>query len=339
MNEIYRGKQKPEYYEHLSRTLGFLDVKDMTRLAMAEDNVNAVKAMLKTNLYAATSALATNEGSQFLQRQAQNTQGFALVQMFFMIRTIAPESTHNLMKNLAKKVILKTSLKISGRGLQKGMKKKRVPYYPGLAEFDLIPTMHNIMQKVTLHSIHYADIVGIKREQVKKNVVLILDTSGSMYGRSLLNAALTTSVLSYVMEKHNYAVILFNERVLFLKHMKEKQPLQKIIDDVLDAEAVGFTNIEIGLKKGLEELMAIRANRRDKFAVLVTDGNYLRGDHPAKIAREFPKLHVVGIHQKNSPYDGLDVCRKVAKAGKGKFYPVRTFHEIPRTLLNILQQH
>ena len=100
-----------------------LDVKEMTKLAMEKDNINAVSAMLKTNLYAATSALATREGDEFLQRQMSNTQGYTLVQMFFMVRTIAPESTRKLMKNLAKKIILKSSLKMAGRGLQKGLKR------------------------------------------------------------------------------------------------------------------------------------------------------------------------------------------------------------------------
>lgn len=305
---------------------------------MKQNNVEAVMAMMKSNIYAATSALSGQEGDKFLQRQAKNTQGFSIVQMFFMVRTVAPDHTRKLMKNLAKKVILQTSLKIVGRGLQKGLKRKRVPYYPGMSEFDMDLTLQNAINNSNMRYITYRDIVGIQRIQMKKNIVLILDTSGSMYGMALLNAALTTSVLSYVMNKHNYSVLLFNERALFLKHLNKDVPIQKIIDDILDAEAVGFTNIETALKKGLEELKSAKGSQKDRFGILVTDGMYLRGDHPSKVAMKYPKLHVIGIPHERDQTDGLKVCRETANAGKGSYYPVSNFHEIPRTLLNILHK-
>ena len=338
-SQIVTGHKKPEYYEQLSRTMGFLDVKELTKLAMEEDNVNAVMALAKTNLYAATSAMSTKEGDQFLQRQASNTQGFSLVQMFFMIRTVAPKRTRKLMKRLAKQVVLKTSLKMSGRGLRKGLKRERVPYHPGMSEFDEVLTLMNAIERgANPPMVSYRDIIGIKRKQIKKNVVLILDTSGSMYGKALLNAALTTSVLSYVMYKNKYSVLLFNERALFLKHLNEDVSVESIIDGILDAEATGFTNIEIALKSGLKELDNIKSSEKDKFAVLVTDGNYLRGEHPKKVAAKYPKLYVVGIPQEKNQMDGLRVCRETAQAGKGTFYPVSSYHEIPRTLMKILQK-
>lgn len=338
-SQIVGGHKKPEFYEQLSRTMGFLDVKELTKLAMEKDNVNAVMALAKTNVYAATSAMSTQEGDEFLQRQANNTQGFSLVQLFFMIRTVAPPKTRKLMKNLAKKVILKTSLKMAGRGLKKGLKRERVPYHPGMSEFDELMTLMNSIERGTKPPIvSYRDIVGIERKQIKKNVVLILDTSGSMYGKALLNAALTTSVLSYVMYKNKYSVLLFNERALFLKHLNEKVPVESIIDNILDAEATGFTNIEIALERGLEELNKVKTSQRDKFAVLVTDGNYLRGDHPKKIAVRYPKLYVVGIPQEKNQMDGLKICRETAEAGNGTFYPVSNYNEIPRMLLKILQK-
>ncbi len=36
--EIIKGNKKPEYYEHLSRSLGFLDVKDMAKTAIKYNN-------------------------------------------------------------------------------------------------------------------------------------------------------------------------------------------------------------------------------------------------------------------------------------------------------------
>ncbi len=334
--EIIKGNKKPEYYEHLSRSLSFLDVKDMAKTAIKYNNPKALISMMKTNLYAASSALSTEEGAEFLSKQEQSTQGNMLVQMFFMVRTATPLKYRIIMRRLARNVILKTSLKIAGRGMQKGMKRKRVPYYPGMDEFDLQMTLSNLIE----HGIHspeflsYRDIVGIQRTQVKKNVVLILDTSGSMYGRSLLNAALTTSVLSYIMDKHEYSVILFNSNTMVMKKMTEEIPVVSIIDQILDSEAVGFTNIEIGLEKGLEQLENIKGT--NKFGVLVSDGAFNRGKDPVIIAKKYPLLHVVGMPPAKNELEGLITCKKIAQAGKGSYIPVSNYYEIPRALMTLL---
>jgi len=317
--------------------MNFLDVKKLTLLAMQHNNLEAVMGFLKSNLYAVVSALATKEGDLFLQRQAKETQGISLAQIFFMIRSVAPENTKKVLKSLTKKSILKLSTKFAGRGLQKGINRRRLSYKPGMNEFDIDLTILNSIEKGVGKYITYNDIIGIKRFQSKRIVVLILDTSGSMFGEALINAALTTSILSYVMNKQRYSVLIFNENVLFLKNINENKNLNKLIDEILETQAVGFTNIENALNYGLKELNKINAPKHQKFGILITDGVYLRGEHPAKVARNFPKLHVIGIPQKKHNFEGIKVCKETAKAGKGFFYEVKNFNEIPRALVKLLR--
>ena len=133
-----------------------------------------------------------------------------------------------------------------------------------------------------------------------------------MYGKSLVNAALTTSLLTYTMRKHKFAVILFNSSSMMLKSMDEdisQTPITKLIDEILDSEAVGFTNIENALTRGLKELDRVKGKR--KFAILITDGNYNRGKDPSLIAKSFRKLHVIVMPPENKlRYEGLKICRK-----------------------------
>ena len=35
---------------------------------------------------------------------------------------------------------------------------------------------------------------------------------------------------------------------------------------------------------------------------------------------------------------GIDTCRRIAKAGDGKFYSVNNYKEIPRALIDLLSQ-
>ncbi|TFG19606.1 MAG: VWA domain-containing protein [Promethearchaeota archaeon] len=338
---IIKGGQKPKFYENLSKSLPFTEIKDLTSLAIQNQNAEAVMALLKTNVFAASSALFTNEGASFLSEMESNSQGTTLLNIFFMVRALAPKKYKVLLRQISRNMILKTTLKIAGRGIEKGMKRVRVPYYPGMMEFDLDQTLMNTLEKGSCKCITYRDIVGIERNQLKKNIVLILDTSGSMYGKSLVNAALTTSLLTYTMHKHKFAIILFNSSSMMLKSMNEDishSPVTKLIDEILDSEAVGFTNIENALKRGLKELETVKGKR--KFAVLITDGNYNRGKDPSIIARNFPVLHVVVMPPENKlRYEGLKICRKIAEAGHGKYYPVSDFNDIPETLLHILRSN
>ncbi|MHA1727990.1 MAG: vWA domain-containing protein [Promethearchaeota archaeon] len=344
--EIIKGRKKPEYYEHLSQTLGFKDIKDMADLAIKYNNPKALISLMKTNLYAATSALSTDKGAEFLSKQEKSTQGNMLVEMFFMVRTAAPLKFRILMKQIARNVILRTSLKIAAKGQQKGLQRKRVPYYPGMPEFDLQLTIEKLLIQRKALYLSYQDIVGIRRTQVKKNVVLMLDTSGSMYGRALLNAALTTAISAYVLGTKiaSYSIILFNSNSLIMKKMREESSVTAIIDQILDSEAVGFTNIEKALNSGLKELKGIKERKTQKFGILISDGNYNRGKNPVDIAKKYPKLqhhaklHVVAMPPDKNELEGLLVCKEIAKAGNGRFYPVSNYHEIPRALLQILQK-
>jgi Mg-chelatase subunit ChlD len=207
-----------------------------------------------------------------------------------------------------------------------------------MADFDLDETIQHNPLKIREKTLNYQDIYGIKRQREKRKVALVLDTSGSMYGRLLLNAALTTSVLAYNMEKEDFSIILFNSTAMVLKDMKEEKEVTKIVDEILDSEAVGFTNIYIGLDKGLKQLQKVKRKAKNQFGILISDGNYNRGENPIKLARKYPKLHVIGMPPDNDADRGIDTCKEIAKAGRGKFYAVNDFKEIPRALIELLSQ-
>ena len=310
----------------------------MTYLAIQYKNLEAIMGMLKSNVYAATDALDCDESVKFFSEKSKES-GILMPEIYFFIRRPISKKYKKIFRRLARQSILKTSLKITSRGI-KGTQKKIFPYYEiGMPEFDLDETIQNNPLKIYEKILSHKDIYGIKRQRQKRNIVLILDTSGSMYGRTLLNAALTTSVLAYNMEKENYSIVLFNSTAMLLKKISDTQKsIITIIDEILDSEAVGFTNIQIGLEKGLKELNKIKENKKNKFGILITDGNYNRGDNPIEIAKKYPKLHVIGMPAENDADRGIDTCREIAKAGQGKFYAVNDYKEIPRALINLLSQ-
>jgi len=317
--------------------LDYKTIQRLTRLAIESDNLDALLGLIKANVYAATDVLNTEEGVQFFSEKVQESGDF-MAEIYFFIRRPVSGQYKSIFRRLARQSIIKLSMKITSKGIR-GQFKKAIPNYKiGLPEFSLDETIQHNPLKIYEKSLSYKDIYGVERRRQKRKVVLILDTSGSMYGRMLLNAALTTSVLAYNMEKEDFAIVLFNSNAMLLKKINQKRSVIKIVDDILDSEAVGFTNIQIGLQKGLEELNKIREKRKSRFGILITDGNYNRGEDPVKLAKRFPKLHVIGIPADNDAAQGVRTCRKLAKAGRGKFYAVTDYREIPRALIELLSQ-
>lgn len=334
---IRKKKKKPGYYYHLANTLDYKQIKELTYLSIQYKNLEAIMGLLKSNVYAATDALDCDEGVKFFSEKAKNSAA-SMAEVYFFIRRPISEKYRYIFRRLARQSILRTSLKITSKGIR-GDYKKTVPYYQiGMPEFDLDETIQHNPLKVYNKTLSYNDIYGIKRKRQKRKIALILDTSGSMYGRLLLNAALTTSVLAYNMEKEDYAIVLFNSIAMVLKKIDEKKPVFSIIDEILDSEAVGFTDISIGLEKGLTELNKVKEKTRNKFGILISDGNYNRGDDPIDLAKQYPKLHVIGMPAENDADRGIDTCKELADAGRGKFYAVSNFKEIPRALIELLSQ-
>ncbi len=261
-----------------------------------------------------------------------------MAEVYFFIRRPISEKYKHVFRRLARQSIVKTSLKITSKGIRGNFKKITPSYQIGTPEFDLDETIQHNPLNIYKNSLTYKDIFGIQRKKQKRKIVMILDTSGSMYGKLLLNAALTTSVLAYNMEKESYGIVLFNSTAMVLKKIDKKKPVIKIIDEILDSEAVGFTNIHIGLEKGLKELNKIKEKTRHKSGILITDGNYNRGKNPFDLAKKYPKLHVIGIPAENDAERGIDTCREIARVGQGKFFAVNNYKEIPRALIELLSQ-
>ncbi|MGQ4915183.1 MAG: vWA domain-containing protein [Candidatus Asgardarchaeia archaeon] len=310
----------------LKQRLTFTDVKKLTTTAIQNENLGAVLFLAKINKLAVANVLSTYDFEVTLRKFRNSPQIPAL---YFMIRNELSKSKRNIFRKLVRASVLKTSLKISGRGLR-GTSVKRGEYEPGVDEFDIEETLENIIGKDVIER---RDIVIFHRTKMKKRGVLILDTSGSMYGPKILNAALAAAVLAYHMRDDTYSIIVFNNVATVLKKINERGNINKIIDSILDTEPVGYTRIDDALNKAYQELKKLKGPR--KWAIIITDGCYNKGNDPIPLAAQFPQLHVIQIP--GGQKWCTQVCMDMAKRGKGRLVSVSKYNEIPRALLKILR--
>ncbi|MHA2307337.1 MAG: vWA domain-containing protein [Candidatus Hodarchaeales archaeon] len=259
--------------------------------------------------------------------------GMYTPRLFFVMRGVLDVKRRKILKRLTRTSILKLSLRVASEGLRGDLPVRGEYQYQ--TDFDLEETMEQLLEKYPtgIPTLRRSDIVGIERRERKKNGVLILDASGSMMGERNINAALSAAVMAYSMRQDKFGVIAFNTRAFLIKGMKDQLPIQEIMDKILDLEAVGYTNIEDGLKMGALQLKGLKS--RFKWAILLTDGAYNKGDDPRYVCKYFEKLHVLNLP--GGKKWGERVCKDLARLGGGRYVVVRSYHEVPRALMKILR--
>jgi len=327
--EIRIKGKSPRIYKKLAQKLDYASLVHLSNLAIKYENLSALVNLADINPLAVADALSASEGVQ-LVRQKISENSTRVPELYFLLRGNLSAKYRTVFRRLARVSILKASLRLSGRGIR-GEIIKRVKYAPWMADFDMEETLENYLEKRYLT---YDDIVGLDRKESRKTGVLMLDTSGSMSDKKIINAALVTAVTAYHMRNDDYGVILFNTRGTVLKPIDKKASTLGLIDSILDSEVAGSTNISDALRKGCYELSKVKTKK--KWGILITDGIHNYGEPPQDFAASFPILHVIGLPTKESI--GRRTCEKLSKLGGGRYYQLQRYSDIPRILNRILKK-
>jgi Mg-chelatase subunit ChlD len=326
-SEIEQGNVLPQLD---NKNLDYASVERLSQTAVDHENLPALVSLAKVNRYAVSNTLSSDKLTSLGRLAGKG--GIYTPRLYFIVRGVVDTKRRKVFRRLARSSLLKMSLRVAGQGLR-GDVPVRGEYYPG-ADFDLEETLEQALEKhvTAVPKLTSSEIIAIEKRERKKNGILMLDASGSMMGNRNINAALAAAVMAYAMRRDRYGVIAFNTRAFTIKGINEEVAVENIVDRILDLEAVGYTNIEDALKRGALELRGIKS--RFKWGILLTDGSYNRGEDPRYLAREFEKLHVIGLPGKKS---GERVCSELARMGGGRYVAVRRYREVPRALMKILQ--
>ena len=305
-------------------------VERLTETAIDSENLPALVSLSKVNRYAVSNVLEMDRLTSLGRIAGKG--GIVSSRLYFVMRGVLDPKRRRIFRRLARTSLLKLSLRIAGEGLRGDLFKQSI-YEPGL-DFDLEATIEQTMEKYPegIPVLGLDDIVGIDRVQRKKSGILVLDTSGSMFGERNINAALTAAIMAYSMRKDDYCVVAFNTKAFLIKRFDEDTRVQDIVDRILDLEAIGHTNLEDALKVASYQLKKLK--NRFKWAILFTDGVYNKGKDPRYLAREFKKLHVINLPGKKW---GTRVCQDLARLGGGKYVAVDNYEDAPRALMRVLR--
>lgn len=212
----------------------------------------------------------------------------------------------------------------------KGIETGDIKISPFNFKGDEIVLEKTIEQMTEGQPLSYEHIFVLDRKMRRKAAVLMMDASGSMQGANLSMAAVAVAALATNLDhRDEYGVVLFSETVNLFKRIDQQKHLDKVIVGILDILPEGRTNLGLGLLAGLKQIQRSAADER--FGILLTDGWQNVGNDPVETAARFPKLHVISL-----PGGNPEMSRRIAKAGKGIFVPLREMLDVPKAILRCL---
>jgi MoxR-like ATPase len=315
--------------DHLSETPGEVANEDPPALTPTESMASRI---LSAELLAENDSiglLENLEGIVDLKDIPAGAVDWSIAQHYADIkRQLKDQRLLRKVKRIAIRAIIHHTLQLLGP-TRRRMEFVREPYTPGeTGDIEIEMTAEEMLGKTEVGT---SDLIVESKVPRKMACVMMLDTSISMSGDKLGMATASLGALAFKLKSIEYGVITFDNAALLMKRLGQRIAIESLVGDLLDVTAVGLTNIEDGLRKGLNELTTSKA--KDKVGVIITDGNYTAGKDPSEVAAEYPELFVIMVKSHDSK---PQLCERMARLGKGKFVAVDTFEEIPRVLRNLL---
>jgi len=314
--------------DHWSETPGEVANEDPPALAPTKSMTSKI---LPAELLAEDDAigLLENLGIVDLKDIPADAVDWSIAQHYTDIkRQVKDQRLLRKFKRTAIRAIIHHTLQLLGP-TRRRMEFVREPYAPGqTGDIEIEMTAEEMLGKSEIGT---SDLIVESKVPRQMACVMMLDTSISMSGDKLGLATASLGALAFKLKSIEYGVITFDNVARLMKRLGQRVEIESLVGDMLDVAAVGLTNIEDGLRKGLYELASSRA--KDKVGVIITDGNYTAGKDPCEVATEYPQLFVIMVKSHDSK---PQLCERMAGLGKGKFVTVDTFEEIPRVLRNLL---
>ena len=202
-------------------------------------------------------------------------------------------------------------------------------------ELDVATTLENAAGKPAPER---DDWIVAEREEERRQVVLIVDTSGSMAGEPMALASVAAAVLALKVRPGDLGVVAFASDAHEVVPLGEEVEPGEVVRRLLDRRCAGSTNMEAALEAGERQLARSRDPRC--VAVMLGDGEFTAGGDPRPVASRYRSLHMLrtkGAVRTDRIWitPTRQAAADVARLGGGRLVRVEAFEELPRRMLDL----
>ena len=136
----------------------------------------------------------------------------------------------------------------------------------------------------------YNSIVVKEPSKRKRTFVICIDKSLSVL-QLIHQIVLMASVLSLSVKKDNFSIIDFDSSAHIIKKMNETMHPESIVEQILNIESGGKTDLEEALSLALKQLS--KSVSREKIVYLISDLERTTGKNPLPVISRIPDLRVI----------------------------------------------
>lgn len=327
--------------------LNYERIKELTSIALASDNRDALGALGNFNLSDALKSaqqIGGQEGENKMISCLSAGSGENLLKQWFIHRSNLQETTKQKVKELAKKMLIELGIYYSrshlGTSTTGPIPINMVrPYSIGddFENIDLEETIYNILEKgKKLDHIKYDDFFVFETAKGLRTACFELDISGSMTGDKLTYMSICITMLCYGMRTDELGITFFESNTHVLKELNKKIDLENLAEGLLSVKARGGTRIQSAVEWANKQFKEL-SNSREKLNVLFTDAEIfdLKDSIP-----EFRKMRSLGV-------DFILVCpetsfnvkeaKKIVKVAGGQLLTIKDWNEFPKLISEIIK--
>jgi len=327
--------------------LNYERIKELTAIALASDNRDALGALGNFNLSDALKSaqqIGGQEGENKMISCLSAGSGENLIKQWFIHRKNLPETTKQKVKELAKKMLIELGIYYSRARLGSSTTGPIPinivrPYSIGddFENIDLEETLYNILEKgKKLDHIEYDDFYVYETAKGLRTTCFELDISGSMTGDKLAYMSICVTMLCYGMRKDELGIAFFESNTHVLKGLDEKKDLEKLADELLSVTARGGTRIQSAVEWANKQFKE-HSNSREKLNVLFTDAELF--DIKEALV-EFRKMRSLGVDFilvcPEASYN-LKEAKKIVKVAGGQLLTIKDWNEFPKLISEIIK--
>lgn len=174
------------------------------------------------------------------------------------------------------------------------------------------------------------DILVRDRLRTRRNLVLVVDISGSRRGEQVRTAAATVGALIGELGRDDIAVVAFWSDASLLVQMGQKTHPDAIIEQLLTIPTQGLTNVAFALEVAGQQLAGIPP--ADARVLLLSDCVHNAGPDPRAVAAGLPRLDV--LLDRSEEFD-LELASDLASVGHGRCRTVDSYRDVAPALMSI----
>jgi hypothetical protein len=275
------------------------------------------------------------KAGRFINTYWSHLTSHDLIQVYRNIRSITQkEERRRLLEYLVPRVTLE-GRRLYDAGLKIKMNELR-PYRPG-EEWDPEATLESMFSSGILYPQYlcYELIRAQRKSRTKRAFVVIADKSSSLTDWIHL-VAVGTGMIAYAAQWDLISVIVFDKEVQFLKHFHEAKDLGRVIEQMIDMDSGGATDLFRPLEATRKELASIPLFTK-KRAILVSDCIPTMGRDPLDIASQFESLNIFYFpHQEGMKQTGL--IQKFKRLPNVHIFPINRHEDFTHGIYEVFTQ-